>query len=126
VFRGRRARVEVRQGPEQGFRPELYVIPVRAADKAAVLQALERCVRVWQAVYPGTAVHDQGERLWVSIPDPYRTGHEAHFAQVTRQFLGYLQDRSALAAWEKPNMLAKYYVTTRGVELSRQTPEAIG
>jgi hypothetical protein len=49
-------------------------------------------------------------------------GHEAHFAQVTRHFLSYLRDRSKLPAWERPNMLAKYYVTTTGTELSHQSP----
>jgi hypothetical protein len=33
--------------------------------------------------------------------------------------LRYLGDRSLLPAWEKPNMLAKYFVTTRGVEMAR-------
>ena len=31
--------------------------------------------------------------------------------------LGY--DRRALPAWEKPNMLAKYFVTTKGVHLAQ-------
>jgi len=53
------------------------------------------------------------------IPDQFRIGHEAHFAEVTRQFLHYLEDRRRLPAWEKPNMAAKYYVTTHGVQLSR-------
>jgi DNA-binding XRE family transcriptional regulator len=56
----------------------------------------------------------------VSIPDHYRTGHEAHFAEVTRQFLRYLEKKEKLPTWEKPNMLAKYFVTTGGVALSRK------
>jgi hypothetical protein len=58
--------------------------------------------------------------LLVTIPEKYRVGHEAHFAQVTKQFLGYLRDQKSLPAWEKANMLAKYYTTTKGVELSRK------
>jgi len=27
-----------------------------------------------------------------------------------------------LPAWEKPNMLAKYYVSTKGVEMALQRP----
>ena len=46
-------------------------------------------------------------------------GHEAHFAEVTKNFLRYLKDRSALPSWERPNMLAKYHVTTAGVALAR-------
>jgi hypothetical protein len=55
----------------------------------------------------------------VTIPDAFRVGHEAHFAHVTSSFLGYLEDRESLPAWERPNMLAKYYLSTKGTELSR-------
>ena len=49
------------------------------------------------------------------------SGPRAHFAQVTASFLKYLRDRRTLPAWERPNMLAKYYVTTTGTELSRKS-----
>ena len=39
---------------------------------------------------------------------------------MTRQFLRYLDKRDRLPAWEKPNMLAKYHVTTHGVRLARE------
>ena len=68
-----------------------------------------------QRSYPGIAALDQGERLWVTIPDRYRVGHEAHFAQVTQQFLEYVSDPATLPAWENANMLAKYWLTTHGV-----------
>ena len=47
-------------------------------------------------------------RIKVTVPDALRVGHEAHFAQVASSFLKYIRDRSALPAWERPNMLAKY------------------
>jgi predicted dehydrogenase len=118
-FRGSRARVEVRQGKEEKFRPELYVIPNESTDAAGVRAALARLVAGWQTRYPGVAVEPVGDRLAVRIPDAFRVGHEAHFAEVTHQFLRYLADRTALPAWEKPNMLAKYHVSTRGVEMAR-------
>ena len=61
---------------------------------------------------------ERGEELRVVIPDKLRVSHEEHFAQVTRQFFEYLKDPKALPAWEKPNMLAKYYVSTKGVEMA--------
>jgi predicted dehydrogenase len=118
-FCGSRSRVEIRQGEAEHYRPELYVVPNEPADHAAVRSGLERKVASLQVEYPGLAVEDLRDRLAVRIPDVYRVGHEAHFAQVTRQFLGYLAQRQALPAWEKPNMLAKYHVTTRGVEMAR-------
>ncbi len=119
VLRGSRARLEVLQGVEQRWRPELYVVPVRAQDKAALRAALERRIAVLSQAHPGLTVEDEGGRLRIGIPDAYRLGHEAHFAQVTERFLGYLKHPDSLPAWEKANMLAKYYVTTRAVELSR-------
>jgi hypothetical protein len=72
-----------------------------------------------QTDYPDVAIADQGERFWVTIPNRYRVGHEAHFGEVTRQFLHYLNDPKGVPAWERPNMLAKYAVTTLGVKMSR-------
>ena len=54
----------------------------------------------------------------MTFPDKYRDGHEAHFGQVATRFFEYLRDPKRLPAWEKPNMLAKYYTTTKGLELS--------
>lgn len=120
VFRGSRSRVEVRQGAPEKFRPELYVIPNRREDAAAVRAALERRAAHWQARYPGVALreHDAGYRI--AIPDALRVGHEAHFGEVVEQFLLYLKEPQRLPAWEAPNMLAKYAVTTQGVALARR------
>jgi predicted dehydrogenase len=118
-YRGSRAKVEIRQGTAERFRPELYVVPNTAGEKAAVLAAVQARIAALQPQYPGTAVADQGAELRVTIPDALRVGHEEHFAQVTQRFLRYVRDRSTLPAWERPNMLAKYYVTTEGTRLAR-------
>lgn len=119
VFRGSRSNIEVRQGKEENYRPELYVVP--GAEKAAVAGALRRKIDALQAPFPGLTVSDGADRLRVDIPDRYRVGHEAHFGQVTEQFLEYLRNPKSLPAREKANMLAKYFVTTEGVRLSRQS-----
>jgi len=119
IVRGSRARLEILQGAEQKWRPELYVVPLRAEDGPALRLALEARVAVLAKARPGLAVEAEGARLRVVVPDVYRVGHEAHFAQVTERFLGYMKDPSSLPKWEKANMLAKYYVTTKAVELSR-------
>jgi predicted dehydrogenase len=115
AYRGSHSDIEVRQGQEENFRPELYVVPKSPAVKAA----LDRKIASLAARYPGLAVEDRGSQLRVSIPDVYRVGHEAHFAQVTRQFFDYWRHPETFPAWENPNMLAKYYTCTKGVELSR-------
>lgn len=120
VVRGSRARVEVRQGAEQKYRTEVYLVPNRATDRPAVLAAAQKRVAALASRYPGLAVESVGEELHLVVPDAYRTGHEAHFAQVTQRFLDYLKDPAAMPRIEKANMLAKYFVTTSGTELSRQ------
>jgi len=121
-YRGSRSRVEVRQGRAESYRPELYVIPNSTADKAAVLAALRRRLAGLQDAHPGVGAEDLGAELRVTIPDALRVSHEEHFGQVTRRFLRYVGDRSTLPAWERPNMVAKYFVTTTGTALARRSP----
>ena len=105
---------EIRQGKAENFRPELYIRP----NTAALRERIEALQQKW----PGLSIAVRGEEAKVVIPEKYRAGHEAHFAQVTTNFLKYLRDRSGMPAWERPNMLAKYFVSTKGTELSRQGP----
>jgi predicted dehydrogenase len=121
-YRGTRARIEVRQTRADGFRPEIYVVPAAAATKPQVLSAVQAHIERLKASHPGIGVEDRGAEIRITIPDSMRVGHEAHFAQVTDSFLKFLRDRRSLPAWEQPNMLAKYYVTTMGTELSRKSP----
>jgi hypothetical protein len=118
-FRGSRSRVEVRQGREENCRPELYVVANHPGEASGVRSALESLLARLQSRYPGVTVEPSHDRLAVRIPDEYRIGHEAHFAEVTHAFLSFLENRSLLPAWEKPNMLAKYFVCTGGVEMAR-------
>jgi predicted dehydrogenase len=120
VFRGSKSRIEVRQGVDEEFRPEVYVVPNDSGQKTELQTALTRKIEELQATYPGLAVQEQTGRFRVTIPQRYRIGHKAHFALLTRRFLDYVRNPATLPAWEKPNMLAKYYVTTRGIELARE------
>ena len=122
VYKGSRAKVEVRQSKADNYRTEVYVVPNSAGDRAAVLDAVKARVAALQGEWPGMAVGERHGAIHLVIPDKFRVGHEAHFAEVTRNFLGYLRNRGTLSAWERPNMLAKYYVTTTGTELSRHAP----
>ena len=120
-YKGTRARIEVRQTKADRFLPELYVVPGDAAVKPQVLAAVQAKVASLKRLYPGIGVEDRGTEIHVTVPEKLREGHEAHFAQVTTNFLSYLRDRRTLPAWERPNMVAKYYVTTLGTELSRKS-----
>ena len=119
-FRGTRSFVEVRQGQAEDFRPEVYIVPRDSAMLEVIAAAVKSRLQLLASRFPGVTVTQVGtDKLRLEIPDRLRVGHEAHFAEVTRQFLAYLEDPSRLPAWEKANMLAKYYVTTHGVRMAQ-------
>ena len=119
TYRGTKSRIEVRQTRADGFRPEIYIVPAAGA-KADVLAAVQARLQALAADYPGVTAEDRGSDLRLGVPDGLRLGHEAHFARVTGKFLGYVRDRRTMPSWERPNMLAKYWVSTKGTELSRR------
>ena len=109
--------VEVRQGKAERWVPELYIVPA-PGSRADVLGALRTKVLHLQAQYPGVALDERPDDVRIVIPEKFRVSHEAHFAQVTKRFFDYLAAPKSMPAWERPNMLAKYYVSTKGDELS--------
>ncbi len=122
VYRGSKARIEVRQGAAEKWRTELYVVPREPALQREVTTALRRRIEALAARYPGLSWKEEGGDAHVIVPDALRTSHEEHFGEAARRFFGYLERPGTLPAWEKPNMLTKYWVTTKGTELSRQSP----
>jgi predicted dehydrogenase len=122
VYRGSKARVEIRQGVAEGYRPQTYVVPNSAKDKAAVLAAVRQRMAALSSIYPGVAVEERDRELLLKVPDALRVTHEEHFAQVARRFFQYVKDPASFPKWETANLIAKYHVTTKGTELSREGP----
>lgn len=118
VYRGDRARIEIRQTVEEDWQPEIYVIPNAPDAKVAVFGAVRSRVAELQDRWPGLATEERGDEIRIIIPERHRSGHEAHFGEVTERFLHYLQDPASLPVWEKSSMMAKYFITTRGSALS--------
>jgi predicted dehydrogenase len=119
AFRGTKSRVEIRQGPRERYVPELYVVANSVALKGDVFAALKKKVDELQRVYLGLEMKEDGSEARLVIPEKYRVGHEAHFAQVTNRFFDYLKSPQTMPVWEKSNMLVKYFITTKGVELGQ-------
>jgi hypothetical protein len=109
-FRGTRSHIELRSN-------ELFVVP-QAANAREVFAALDQWAAAMQKLYPGLAVEHHGSEARIAIPEKYNVGHEEHFAQVTNRFFDYLKAPSSLPAWERSNMLVKYFISTRGVEIA--------
>jgi hypothetical protein len=60
----------------------------------------------------------KGEYL-IDIPAENREGHESHFKQVAESFFVFLVNHD-MPEWEKTNTLAKYYITTKAVEVAKE------
>jgi len=119
VMRGSKANLVIRQGREEAYRPTLTIEPVDGAELHAFAGALERALPAVQSKYPGVTLERSRSGWEVIAPASYHVGHEAHFGQVTEQFLGYVAE-GALPAWEVPNMLAKYHTTTQALALAKR------
>lgn len=119
VMKGSKADLIIRQGQEQGYKPELFIEAVAGTDLAAYEKELEGAFSNVSAKFPDIALSKVQDNIWqITIADKYRVGHEAHFGQVTEDYLQYLKD-GALPAWEEPNMIAKYYVTTLALDMAK-------
>lgn len=120
LMRGTKCSLHIRQGKEQGYKPILYIEPQAGVDIASWKPALDKAAAEIARKYPGVVIKDLGGRHEVSIPDSYKKGHEAHFAQVAERFLGFLKD-GGTPAWEVPNTLAKYRTIMEAYKMSRKS-----
>lgn len=116
VRHGTKASLAILQDPDRADPPRLVITPTTKDN--AYADALARAFRPLQIKYPGITLRHSGESWVVDIPDKYKEGHEAHFARVTEKFLGYVRHHD-MPAWEVPGMLAKYYTTTKALQLAR-------
>lgn len=117
IMRGTKANIVIRQGADEQFKPTLYIEPRK--NNADFALALKEAFIVLQQKYPDVVVEAAGKNWKVVIPEKYNDGHEAHFARVTDRFLEYLL-KGNMPEWEVPNMLAKYYTTTKAYQMSRK------
>lgn len=117
VARGTRATASIRQSP--GARPELFLQATDPARHAEMVEHLAARCDELQRDFAGLKVADHGTEARVVIPESWRTTHEDHFAAVMEEFVRYFHAPRAIPAWERPNALARYYITTKAVEMAR-------
>ncbi|PWU13189.1 MAG: oxidoreductase, partial [Verrucomicrobia bacterium] len=119
---GTRADLVIYEGPLAADTSGLFVYQKSKGSAEKFEKKLGAAVVKLAAKRPGLGVNrvDRAERAWqIIIPEKYAVGHEAHFAQVTENYLHYLAE-GKLPSWEVPNMLAKYYTTTEAYRISHQ------
>src|SRR5690606_15265242 len=93
TMRGTKAALTIRQGEAEEFRPVLYIEKAQGVDAKSFDAAAKAAIAALQEKYPGVGLSraDESSGTWfVTIPEKYKVGHEAHFAQVTENFLSYL------------------------------------
>ena len=114
IVRGSHAHIVIEQGAKQKYQPELYC---EGKNPGELGEALKRALDRLQPKYPDLGLEREENRWHILIPARYRVGHEAHFGQVTENYLRYLKSGS-LPSWEIPNMLAKYFTTTQALQMA--------
>ena len=117
IMRGTKSNLVIRQGKEEDYRPTLYIESKRAIDFEKHLDSALNNEVIKQI--PGVTAERINDTKWkVHIPEKFKIGHEAHFGQVTQNYLSYLE-QGALPTWEIPNMITKYYTTIEGYKMAK-------
>jgi predicted dehydrogenase len=111
LMKGTKANLVIKQGKEENYKPTLYIeISDKNFDPSDAFKKI-------QSKYPGVELQKSANGWTVIIPQKYKEGHEEHFARVTEKFLEYLKNKN-MPAWEVPNMLTKYFITTKALEIA--------
>jgi hypothetical protein len=109
-----------RQSAEEKYLPEVYVTPM-PEHRAAVISALDRRLAALAPTYPGLSrTEGKDGRIRIVIPQSLRIPDIEYFLMLAERFAGYIRKPDTLPAWERPNMLAKYWVTTQGVKAAKE------
>ncbi len=110
IMRGSKSDLIIKQGETENFKPTLYV---RSKEGGTFESTLKQVLKSLQRDYPGVSADKMSDSEWkIVIPEILKIGHEAHFGQVTGNFLKYYKN-GKLPEWEIPNMITKYYTTTQ-------------
>lgn len=115
IMRGTKANLIIRQGAEENYKPVLYVKLLDGQE-----EVLRNAINtVLQEKYPDIALSElKNGEYKIEVPDSYSVGHEAHFAQVTENYLEFFK-KGEMPEWEVPNMIVKYFTTTKAFEVAQ-------
>ena len=118
IMRGTKANLIIEQGEKEGYKATLYVENTGDEINDAFAAALNQALAGLGAEFSGISAEPDGDRFRINIPDELKVGHEAHFNQVTMKYLNYIKT-GKMPDWEVPNMISKYYTTTKAYEMTR-------
>ena len=118
IMKGSVSHLEIRQGKDENYKPTLYILPQSSID-SNYINEINTLLKSLDQQWPGLTAENVISRIRIKIPAAVQVGHEAHFAQVMEKYLGYLKNKN-MPAWEVPNMVAKYYTTTKGLGVAKE------
>lgn len=120
IMRGTLSELIIKQEKEENFKAVLYIKAVNAKNEKILEDNISQFISGnLMETYSGLSIEKIDLGYWrLNIPEKYRIGHEAHFAEVTREFLKYMAE-GQVPEIERVNTLAKYFTTTRAVEMAR-------
>ena len=123
TIKGTNASLSIIQNREQHFVKQLYLQKGEKADKEIFLQNLTGRIKLLQDEYPFISFRETTEGIFlIDIPAEMREDHEAHFKYVAQRFFDFLKE-GRMPEWEISNTLAKYYITTKAVEIAKERAE---
>ena len=117
ILRGNLADLIIDQGPDTGFDPRLRIVPVAKSEGFEV--ALRTALAQLDQICPGAGCQNDENGYQITIPAAMHHGHEARFAQVLDQFLGYVN----AGAWPRrvsEELVAKYTLLANAYDLSHR------
>lgn len=115
IMRGTKSDLIIKQGADENFKPTLYI---KSKVNKGFESKLNLSISKLQIEFPGIKAEKISDKVWkIIVPDLLKIGHEAHFGQVTNNFLKYFKN-GKLPDWEIPNMKAKYYTTIEAYKLA--------
>ncbi len=117
IMRGSISNLIIKQNKEQHYIPSLFVEPQPGVNKLKFSEKLAGAIQRLNEKYPGLVIKPTTAGWEIAIPDALRLGHEAHFKQVTEEYLRYLEE-GKLPNWETTNILTKYYITMEAYKKS--------
>ena len=116
TIQGTKAKLVIRQGEAQNYKPILYIEP-NINDVTFEELLKDEFVEI-EKKFPGIILKENKNGWEVVVPEKYSVGHAAHFSQVMEKYIEYLTEGN-MPDWEVPNMIAKYYTTTKALELAK-------
>lgn len=121
IMRGSLCELIIKQGAEENYKTKLYINLKSREGADGFENKLKTAVESQIAArFPGLKLKKINDTSWtIDIPQKYKIGHEAHFSEVTKNYLKYLREGN-MPEWEVPNMLIKYYTTSQAYKMVNQ------